>query len=410
MAEPSVGPTAEGDAAEAAPPLRRARWATRVQFAVLGGLAGTWGAHIPAVQAQGGLSAAALAGVLLAAGLGSVLSLLFAGRVLARLGARRMVLLGVVAMGVSLALLLVQGAGLPGLLALGLVLGVGMSLFDVAINTEGSVLEHLGRRAVMSNLHAMFSVGGMLGAATVAALLRLGVPAAVQLAALGLAAVGVSAAATRGMLASHAGADGDAGAAAGADIAPRAHFAWPRGTLLLIGLLILAGMLAEGVMYDWCVLYLQQVTGLAQADAALGYAAFAGAMAAARFAGDALRERFPERHLLAGGGALAAGAMAVVLWVGHPGVALAGFVLVGIGLAPVAPILFNAATRVPGVSRVAAIAAVTSIGYSGFLLGPPLVGALAQWVSLTAALGVVVVAAAALALGAQRVPAGGGTG
>ena len=184
---------------------------------------------------------------------------------------------------------------------------------------------------------------------------------------------------------------------------PQAHFAWPRGPLLVIGLLILAGMTAEGAMYDWCVLYLQQELGQPQSQAALGYAVFSASMAASRFAGDALRARYDERTLLRCGAGLAAGAMAVVLLSAHPVVAWVGFALVGAGLAPVAPILFSAATRVPGVSPAAAIASVTSVGYSGFMLWPPLIGALATASSLTWALGVVVVAAALLALGAGRV-------
>jgi len=94
-----------------------------------------------------------------------------------------------------------------------------------------------------------------------------------------------------------------------------------------------------------------------------------------------------------------------VLLSGHPLVSLIGYAFVGAGLAPVVPILFNAATRVPGVSRAAAIASVSSIGYSGFLIGPPLIGFIAQSVSLTAAMSVVVIGTVLLALGARRVPA-----
>lgn len=96
--------------------------------------------------------------------------------------------------------------------------------------------------------------------------------------------------------------------------------------------------------------------------------------------------------------------MAVVLLTAEPWIAFVGFALVGAGLAPVAPILFNAATRVPGVSRAAAIAAVTSIGYGGFMIGPPLIGSIATVASLPLALGVVALAAALLAYGAGRIP------
>jgi fucose permease len=249
----------------------------------------------------------------------------------------------------------------------------------------------------MSNLHAMFSTGGMLGAALVAALLRAGMaPAAQLLLITGVLAL-VIALGSRGMLEMEPQvSEADGGAA---------HFAWPRGLLLVIGLLILAGMIAEGVMYDWCVLYLKQELGMPQAQAALGYAAFSAAMAASRFGGDWLRERFSEKSLLLTGALLAAVSMAVVLIAAQPVVAIVGFVLVGAGLAPVAPILYNAATRVPGVSRAAAIASVTSIGYSGFLIGPPLIGGLAHASSLTMALGVVVFGALLLAFGVRWVPA-----
>jgi MFS family permease len=127
-------------------------------------------------------------------------------------------------------------------------------------------------------------------------------------------------------------------------------------------------------------------------------------MALSRFGGDYLRARHSEQALLRFGGCLAAVAMAVVLLSANAWVALAGFALVGAGLAPVAPILFNAATRVPGVSRAAAIASVTSIGYSGFMVGPPLIGSIATATSLTVALGVLVLASALLAFGARYVP------
>jgi fucose permease len=379
--------------------LRRSRAATRVQFLVLGVLIGAWGAHIPSIKAHHGLSEGSLSAVLLAAAVGAVSSLFTAGRVMAALGARRTAA-GAAVLGGGLlgSVLAFQGLPMSLLLLQVVALGACMCLFDVALNTEGTTLERLGGRPVMSHLHGMFSVGGMLGAGAVAALLGVGIAPAVQLWGLG-GGVGLGAVwAARGML------QEEGRATVGMpQSAAQAHFVWPRGQLLVIGLLILAGMTAEGAMYDWCVLYLQQELGQPQSQAALGYAVFSASMAASRFAGDALRARYDERTLLRCGAGLAAGAMAVVLLSAHPVVAWVGFALVGAGLAPVAPILFSAATRVPGVSPAAAIASVTSVGYSGFMLGPPLIGALATASSLTWALGVVVLAAALLAGGAGKV-------
>jgi len=360
----------------------------------LGMIAGTWGAHIPSLKSHYALSAGALSIVLLAAGLGTVSSLLVAGRIVGALGARRATL----TCGLAMSLLLGVALEFPGvamLIPAMLVFGASVSVFDVSINTEGSVLETLAGRAVMSNLHGMFSVGGMAGAALASYLLDLGVAPRVQLFAVCSGIAIVTAVASRGMLETHAGSD---------ESGTRAHFAWPKGLLLIIGLLIFAGMTAEGVMYDWSVLYLNQDVGMSQSMAALGYAIFSGAMALARFGGDFLRARYPERVLLRTGASVAAVAMAVVLLSANQWVAPIGFALAGAGLAPVAPILFNAATRIPGVSRAAAIASVTSIGYSGFMVGPPLIGGIATATSLTMALGVVVLASAFLAYGARFVP------
>jgi fucose permease len=267
-----------------------------------------------------------------------------------------------------------------------------MALFDVCVNSEGASLERLGGRAVMSRLHGMWSLGAMAGALVASALLALEIAPPLQLASLAAGLAALMSIASRGML-----------GAPDADAAARSNFAWPSRWLLAIGLLVFAGMTAEGAMYDWCVLYLAQELGMAQSQAALGYAAFCVAMAASRFAGDALRERFSEAGLLRAGALLAAAAMAVVLLTRSPWVALPGFALVGAGLAPVAPILYNAAARSSGASPAAAIASVTSIGYFGFMLGPPVVGGIAHAASLGLALGLVVVAALALAIGARRI-------
>ena len=373
--------------------LCNAVWATRIQFAALGMLGGAWGVHIPSVKTQYALGEATLSTVLLAAATGAVISLFGAGRLIGRLGARKTCTLAAAVMGVMLALALVWGT-LWLLLPAMLLFGMAMSLFDVAINTEGTALESLSGRTVMSNLHAMFSVGAMAGAALTGTLLRAGVDPRWQLATIGIVSAVFVALAAPWMLETHP---------APAEDEPQQHFAWPRGMLLVIGLMIFAGMSAEGVMYDWCVLYLKQEGHLSQDVAAMGYAAFTAAMAVARFGGDALRARCSERNLLRASAGLSAAAMAVVLASGNAVVSIVGYALVGAGLAPVVPILFNAATRVPGTSRAAAIAAVSSIGYSGFMIGPPLIGGLAQAFSLTAAMWVVVLASVLLAIGARKV-------
>ena len=143
--------------------------------------------------------------------------------------------------------------------------------------------------------------------------------------------------------------------------------------------------------------------------AALAYASFSGAMAAGRFGGDWVRARVAPRRLMRASGALAAAGMALALAWPSPAVALVGFALVGLGLSNVVPVLFSAASQVPGVSSAHGIAAVSGVGYLGMMAGPPLIGLVAERASLGAGLVVVVVFALFMALSAKRAMRDAGT-
>lgn len=371
---------------------RRARLSTRAQFFHLGVVAGVWGVHVPSIKAAYVLDERMLALVLLATSLGSVCMLFLAGPLVGRLGARNTTVVAgglfTAALGLSLTLPSVWV-----LLPFMLMLGAGESLYDVAINAEGTMLEQLSGRAVMSGFHGMFSVGALAGSGLAALMLRAGVPAALQLEGVAAAVIVSLAIASRGMLPAHPVHDD-----------PQAHFVLPRGVLLVTGLLICCAMLAEGVMYNWSVLYVQQELHTPQTRAALAYVAFAAATAAMRFAGDYVRTRVSERQMVRGGAVLSAVAMAVVLVFARPWIAIAGFAVVGVGLATIVPLLYNAATRVPGVSRAAAIASVSSIGYVGFMIGPPIIGGIAHLTTLSVAMATLIGAAIVLFAGATRVP------
>jgi fucose permease len=374
--------------------LARTRRATGALFAALGVAAGAWGVHVPSMKARYGLDEAGLAWLLLTAAAGAVAALFVAGRLVSALGVRRCVALASLGLAAGLASAL-HAPAWPVLGVQMLLFGAAMSVFDVAINAEGTVIESLSGRAVMGRLHALFSVGGMAGAGAASVLFTLGIPPPLQLALFGVAVPLLAAAALPRLLDAH-----PSEPAHGA-----AHrLPWRHGLVWLVGLLTFSAMVAEGAMYDWCVLYLSQELGAPPALAALGFAVFSGAMAAARWGADGMRMRWPEGRVLGAGAVLAAVAMALLLAIGQTWVALAGYVIVGVGLAAAVPILYTAATRIPGLGRADGIAAVSSIGYSGFMLGPPLIGAIARATTLSLALGVVVVACVVLALGARRVP------
>ncbi len=375
----------------ALPLLPATRWASRTQFFCSGFIFATWGVHIPTVKAHYGVDEAQLGLAMLAAGCGALLGLTRAGTLIGRHGARQMAGLT----GVVYALLLAGLVAMPGfvaLLALLAVFGVVTSVFDVAINTEAAQLELQGGQPLMSGMHGMFSLGGMVGAVTGGLALGAGMAPQHHLLLVALAVAAAIGLATTRML------PREATASASGDHA----FRLPRGALVVLGVLAALGLIAEGAIYDWSVLYLQQELGSPQEQAALAYASFSAAMAATRFGGDALRARFAPKTLLRASAALAALSMTLVLLVDTPWIALVGFAGVGAGFANIVPILFAAAARVPGIEPSQGIAAVAAAAYLGFMAGPPVIGFVAKLHSLTAALYLVVVFAVALGLFARH--------
>jgi predicted MFS family arabinose efflux permease len=368
------------------------RWASRAQFFSSGFIFATWGVHVPTVKAHYGIDEAQLGLALLAAGAGAMFGLTSAGRWIGRHGPRQVAAL----CGCVYALLLTGLIAMPGyaaLLGLLAVFGLVTSVFDVAINTEAAQLELHSDTPLMSGMHGMFSLGGMAGAASGSAVLTAGMGAQAHLLLVAAVMMLVVAASSTRMLPKPAATSN----AASADHS----FRLPRGALAVLGVLAALGLIAEGAIYDWSVLYMQQELGSPQKQAALAYAAFSAAMAAARFGGDAMRSRFTPIALLRGSGLLAAASMTLVLLTDLPWLALVGFAGVGVGFANVVPILFGASARVPGVEPATGIAAVSAVAYLGFMAGPAVIGLLARASSLTAALYVVVVFAVALAASAR---------
>ena len=367
------------------------RWASRAQFFCSGFVFATWGVHIPTVKAHYGVNEAQLGLALLAAGFGALLGLTQASRWIGRYGTRRMAGLCGSAYALLLAVLL-MAPGYAAVLALLAVFGIVTSVFDVAINTEAAQLELQGGKPLMSGMHGMFSLGGMVGATTGSAAIAAGMAAQHHLLLVAAVIALTVAVSAHRMLPKEATAF--ASAAKG--------FRLPRGSLAVLGLLAALGLIAEGAIYDWSVLYLQQELGSPQQQAALAYASFSAAMAIARFGGDAMRARFAPPVLLRACALLAAASMTLVLITDTPWIALIGFAGVGIGFANVVPVLFAASARVPGVEPAQGIAAVSAVAYLGFMAGPPVIGFLAQISTLTAALYVVVLFAAGLAASARH--------
>jgi len=348
-----------------------------------------WFARIPAVQRDLDLGDGALGLILTGMPLGSALAMPVVSLATARFGAGRAT---VVAAGLC-ALAIVP----PGLVTSGWQLFVAMVLLgfcngtmDVAMNTEAAIVEARRGRSMMSGFHAMWSLGGFLGAG----IGSLG--AATVLPGLHLALVGglglVSVVLLR-PLARVSEPLGDGGAV----------FTLPSRAILVLAGMAFAAFLAEGAVADWSGVYLVNEMGGPSWMAGAGYAVFAGGMTVGRLLGDGMIDRFGPSRMVAFGGLLASGGLGVVLLLAQPYVAIAGFVFVGFGLATIVPVLFRAAARTPGMAAGTSVAAVASTGYAGALAGPAVIGLAAEWLTLSGALAIPAGLALLVALNARRV-------
>jgi predicted MFS family arabinose efflux permease len=352
------------------------RAATSVCFFVNGALVGTWVAQIPFVQDRFDASKTTIGVVLLFMAGGAFVAMPLTGHVLERRPSASVLRLASLAYP-PLLLLPLAASGPVWLAAALVVFGAGNGAMDVSMNAHGVAVERSLARPIMSSLHACWSFGGLGGAGAVAAAVALGVDPRVEGALTAIVLWGVVAAATTrlGAASVHA-----------AEEERAAGLALPSRAVMLIGLLCFLVMTTEGAVADWAGIYLTGA-GASHALSATGFAGFSLGMALARLGGDGLVARYSRARVLVGGATLAAASLAVLLATGEALVAVPGLVLVGVGVANAVPLLFSAAGRVPPSGP--SLAAVFTIGYLGFILGPPVIGVLADATSLTAALALV---------------------
>lgn len=439
--------------------LRRRQVATRMVFLVVGFALAGWGPLVPFARARAGLSSGALGILLLCLGLGSVVGMPIAARLVARAGCRR-----VLVVACALLCLALPGLGLAStfvtLAACLLLFGAAMGAMDCVINVQAVAVEHESRRPMMSGFHGMFSVGTLLGAAGASGGLGMGMsPAGITVAGV-ICVGGTIALAAGGLLGPVFGpavapdavpdavTDAVPGAVPGAaaesmleslpgmvaeslpesditcipaspqkpttvhDGAARPGVArrlmLPRGVVLLAGLMCCAAFLVEGAMLDWSAIFLSSAHHLPPARAGGGYVAFCAAMVLGRLSGDAVVRRMGDAWVIGVGAACAAMGLALVVVAPSLWVALCALALMGAGCANIVPVLYGAMGRQRIMPVEAAISGITIIGYAGILIGPALIGLVAQYSGLPmafamlAAMLVAVAACARAVAGAPR--------
>jgi predicted MFS family arabinose efflux permease len=359
------------------------RAATFAVFAVNGAMIGTWVAHIPWLQDQLGVSKAVIGLCLLCMAAGALVAMPLTGQVLDRRSSASVTRAAALLFCLMLPLPLLA----PSPYALGALLfvfGAANGAMDVSMNAHAVAVERELPKPIMSSLHGGWSLGGFASSGFAAVAGSAGLDPRVESlivgVALWLAALWLT---TRLGSASMHSKEGGSG------------FALPSRAVFLIGALCFLAMMTEGAIGDWSGIYLRQDLGAGAAAAATGFTGFSLGMAIARLGGDVLNERLGAGRLLRGGMALVAVALGAVLLIGQPVPAVIGFALVGLGIANSVPLLFSAAGRVdpPGPS----LAAVFTVGYTGFIVGPPVIGFLADAIGLPETLGLLVFAALVVA-------------
>lgn len=365
------------------PSIRQRRGALYALFFLPGVAMSSWVTRTPAIRDLIDASPAHMGLVLFGLSVGSMLGILGSGRLVSRFGARR-----VIAAGVSLLILGMPAIGAGALLGQGWLVACGLFLFgsgmgsaEVAMNVEGADIERITRRPFLSGLHGFFSLGTVIGAAAGIGFTAAAFPVPWHLGIVCLTSIAVFALAIRAIPdGTGQRASADAGAAA-----PRGRSLWLETRLLLIGLIVLAMALAEGAANDWLPLVMVDGHGFGAASGSLIYTAFALAMTAGRFGGGWFIARFGRARVFCASAVLGTLGLAAVIFLDHPVLAGSAVILWGLGASLAFPLAISAAGD-SGPDAAGRVSVVATIGYIAFLVGPPVLGFVAEHSGLRGAL------------------------
>jgi MFS family permease len=361
-------------------------------FLVNGIGVGVWAAFIPILKERLALNDGTLAAILLCVSVGAIVAMPVCGALCDRYGSRRLAAASGTIFGLALGGATVAPA--PALLVgAAFAMGAGNGAMDVAMNVNGVTVQTRAARPVMSSLHALFSVGtfvaaGAMAAAVAHGAVRFGPSVGVTF----LLVIG--SAVIRPFLAR--------------DAAPPQRVAGPRSRrlprrLVLLGIAAICGAVAEGALVEWSSIYLRESLHVGIAAALGGFAAYSIAMSTSRFCGDAIVHRTGPVVVIRAGGLLAAAGLALALIVHTYAAVCVGFFIAGLGLGNVSPLVYGAGGDPGETGPGAGVAVVTTLGYSGFLIGPTLIGVTAQRASIDLAFAFIAIFALGIALLAPAV-------
>ncbi|HFQ2071513.1 TPA: MFS transporter [Providencia stuartii] len=354
------------------PPAKKEQVATRIIFFIAGFATASWAAIVPFVKANTGANDATLGLLLLCFGVGALIAMPLTGAIAAKFGCRKLMVASTIAFCLLLPLL--PAISHIGILIVGLLLfGVGIGLTDCAMNIQAVIVDKASEKPIISGFHGYYSVGGIVGAGAMSAILLMGTPpiaAAIIISLVSLLLLSIS---FKGFL-----------SYANAPTGPL--IAIPKGIVLVIGIICFAIFLAEGTVLDWSAVFLIEHHGLEESLGGLGFAAFATTMTIGRLTGDKIVMRVGSARVVFWGAILACIGFMIAVLSPYLSIAIIGYALVGAGCSNIVPVMFSSIGKQNTMPEALAVPAVSTLGYLGILAGPAAIGFVAFQFTLATAL------------------------
>ena len=341
-----------------------------VMFFLAGLCFASWASRIVTVQQSMGLTDAALGAVLFSLPVGLMCSLPFSGWIITIIGSRRLLIISLIfyslsLVGLSLAHNVFQ------LIAILVLFGFSSNSVNISVNTQAVATEILYKKPIMASFHGLWSLAGFTGAGIGTFMIGKGISPFHHFILIAIIVIITIAFVTRYL-------NDDKVASSGP------IFVMPDSSLITLGIIAMCSMICEGAMFDWSVIYFKKVVMAPTALMGAGFTAFMCTMAGGRFIADWFAKKYGLKRILQVSGSLTVTGLLIAVIFPYFYIAMAGFLLVGAGVSSVVPMVYSAAgkskTMLPGV----ALAAVSTIGFIGFLFGPPIIGFIAGLATLRA--------------------------
>jgi MFS family permease len=357
------------------------RIAVNIAFFLNGFIYANWVSRLPRIQDLYKADNGTIGIVLLSMSLGALIAMPFTGWIIIKNGSRRITLISVILYCLFVPLIPVM-PGVISLIILYLIMGIVTGMLDVAMNAQAVMVEQQYKKPIMTSFHAFFSVGMALGAWCGALFANLDIDLVHHLPIITMASLIAAFWVSRNLI--HDKPDKSI-------VHDGPLFRMPSGALISIGIIAFCCMMGEGAMADWTANYMENVTLASKVIAPIALSAFATAMTLGRIFGDRIRAGWGDTKLIIFGGVLATSGLLCALIFPFPYIAIAGFFLVGLGLSTIVPITYSIAGNTKGLPSGVGLAMVTTVGYAGFLFGPPIIGLIADVRNLRTGLSLIVI-------------------